>query len=349
MGGEYPAVVYGPGVLGADRLEAWVEESLADSPLYLRLGRVVVGDRHLLDLAGNASPGQPPLLPLFAAVHFLLLTGSDHPLAAYYPSVGGGSPPDDDVGAAFSDFCKRNRAELLELGRTRLVQTNEVARAAVLVLGLGVVAARIGGPVGVIELGASAGLLLRWDRYRYEYGSAGALGDAGSLVKISCVPRGPTPPLVPAVMPEAAWRVGIDLDPVDLSDPLAARWLEALVWPDQDQRRHRLLAAIDVALSHPVGVIEGDAVAELPGLMSQCPAETPLCVVHSMTLNQFSPESRDGLERVLSGAGRPVTRLSMEWIDAPGPVLTLVEYDRGRRSAIDLAEYHHHGDWIAWR
>jgi hypothetical protein len=336
-------------VLGADRLAAWVEESLADSPLYLRLGSVVVGDPYLLDLAAHAPTGQPPLLPLFAAVHYLLLAGSDHPLAGYYPSVGGGSAPDEEVGAAFSDFCRRNRSELTDLVSRRLVQTNEVARAAVLVLGLTAVAARGERPVAVIEVGASAGLLLRWDRYRYEYGPAGAVGDAGSPVRISCVPRGPTPPPVPAEMPEASWRAGVDLDPVDLSDPLAARWLEAQVWPDQNLRRVRLLAAIELARSHPVDLIAGDAVAELPGLTSRCPPEAAVCVVHSMTLNQFSPEARQDLERVLGSARRPVLRISMEWIGTPRPLLSIIEYDRGRRAVTDLAEYHHHGDWIAWR
>ena len=234
-----------------DRLAAWVEESLADSPLYLQLGRVVVGDPYLLDLAAHALAGQPPLLPLFAAVHYLLLARPDHPLAGYYPSVGGGSAPGEEVGVVFSDFCRGNRSELLDLVSTRLVQTNEVARAAVLVLGLSTVATRSEQPLAVIEVGASAGLLLRWDRYRHAYGAAGAVGDAGSPVRISCVPRGPTPPPVPAEMPQASWRAGVDLDPVDLSDPLAARWLEAQVWPDQNLRRVRLLAAIELARSHP--------------------------------------------------------------------------------------------------
>jgi hypothetical protein len=121
------------------------------------------------------------------------------------------------------------------------------------------------------------------------------------------------------------------------------------VWPDQNLRRVRLLAAIELARSHPVELIAGNAVTELPGLIPRCPPETAVCVFHSMTLNQFFPEARQDLERVLGWAGRPVLRLSMEWIGTRRPVLSLVEYDEGRRAVTDLAEYHHHGDWIAWR
>ena len=326
-----------------------MEQSLGDSPLYLRLGRQVVADPHLFALAGEAPPGQPGVLPLFAAVHFLLLGGGDHPLSGYYPSLGGATRPDGDLGRLFADYCRRHRAELIHVMETRRVQTNEVARAAVLLLGLNVIAARTELPLAVIEIGASAGLLLRWERYHYDFGPAGAVGDARSAVRIDCGLRGTISPPVPAVIPEANWRLGVDLDPVDPVDPLAAKWLEALVWPDQDRRRTRLLAAIEVAQSHPVDLVAGDAVVALPGLIARCPPDTALCVFHSMVLNQFTPEARNDLEVVFRGAGRPLSRLWMEWIGGPQPLLSLIEYDGGRRSSTDLANYHHHGDWVAWR
>ncbi len=313
------------------------------------MGRQVVADPHLLDLAAAAPPSQPGVLPLFAAMHFLLLGGADHPLTAYYSSLGGGSPPDDHLGVVFSDFCRQNRTELVHLIKTRRVQTNEVARAAVLMLGLGVVAARTERPLAVIEIGASAGLLLRWDLYYHDFGPAGAVGDAGSPVRINCGLRGTVRPPVPAVMPAATWRMGMDLDPVNPADPLAARWLEALVWPDQDRRRARLLAAIEVARTHPVDLVAGDALVDLPGMIAQCPPDTALCVFHSHVLNQFTPEARNDLEVVFVEAARPLWRLWMEGIGGPQPLLSVVEYDRSRRSVSDLANYHQHGEWIAWR
>ena len=68
-----------------------------------------------------------------------------------------------------------------------------------------------------------------------------------------------------------------------------------------------------------------------------------------MVLNQFTPEARNDLDAVFREAGRPLSRLWMEWIGGPQPLLSLIEYDGGIRSSTDLANYHHHGDWVAWR
>ena len=63
-------------------------------------------------LDGAPLPQRRPLL-LLAAVHFLLLSGAEHPLAAFYDTVGvvrgmptTGSRPRGDVAAAFADFCR---------------------------------------------------------------------------------------------------------------------------------------------------------------------------------------------------------------------------------------------------
>ena len=59
--------------------------------------------------------------------------------------------------------------------------------------------------------------------------------------------RGHRPLPVPAAHPEVAWRGGVDLNPLDVADPDAMAWLEILVWPEQDERRERLRAAVEVA------------------------------------------------------------------------------------------------------
>ncbi len=41
-------------------------------------------------------------------------------------------------------------------------------------------------------------------------------------------------------MPEVVVRVGVDLDPVDVTDADDARWLRACLWPDQPERLARL-------------------------------------------------------------------------------------------------------------
>ena len=61
------------------------------------------------------------------------------------------------------------------------------------------------------------------------------------------MPRTP----VPARLPRVVWRAGLDLKPVDLSDPGEVGWLEALVWPEQVDRLARLRAAIKIASQPP--------------------------------------------------------------------------------------------------
>ena len=73
-------------------------------------------------------------------------------------------------------------------------------------------------------------------------------------------------------LPEVAWRGGIDLNPLDVTDPDAMRWLETLVWPEQDDRRERLRHAIDVARADPPRLVRGDLLDELPALVAEAAA-----------------------------------------------------------------------------
>ena len=102
-------------------------------------------------------------------------------------------------------------------------------------------------------MGAAAGLCLLPDYYRYDY-RGHRIGDGE--VEFECAPHGPVP--LPANLPEVVWRAGIDLEPIDLDDESAVRWLEALVWPEEQDRLERLRGAIEVARRHRPRVIRGD-------------------------------------------------------------------------------------------
>ena len=106
---------------------------------------------------------------LLAAVHFLLLGGTTHPLADHYDTVrsligsGDGPPaagPSRDVVADFKDFCLRHRAELLALISVRSTQTNEVGRCTAILPALATIAGGYPGgeSLWLLDLGTSAGL-----------------------------------------------------------------------------------------------------------------------------------------------------------------------------------------------
>ena len=86
------------------------------------------------------------------------------------------------------------------------------------------------------------------DRYGYDYGRGSLVGPSMDQLDppvFSCVVNATTP--VPTAPPRVTWRAGLDLDPVDISDPSQAASLEALVWPEQSDRLAKLRAAVRIA------------------------------------------------------------------------------------------------------
>ncbi len=321
------------------------------APLYEALAEGVSGDDSILSLARGGEPGHPPVNLLFGAVHYLLLNGAEHPLRRFYASVGGREEP---AGAypVFVDFCRRHADAIRELVRTRRVQTNEVGRSGLLLPALFLAWERGGrSPLYLIEVGASAGLNLLFDRYRYAYSDGRECGPASPAV-IRTELRGPAACPVPPELPGIGGRVGIDLAPVDVTDPDAVRWMEALIWPDQVQRLDLLRAAAGLARKEPPRLVRGDALERVGELVNDAPATMPVCVFHSNAVYQMSEDWRTAFPARLAelGRDRDLMEVSLEWLgDDPGPRLELVGYRGGGRDAQSLADCDIHGAWMAWR
>ena len=221
-----------------------------DSPIYERIALAVADDREILDLLRQAPPAAHlPLAPLAAACS-LLLDGLDHPLGDVYDGRS-----DADPARLFIDLCRRHRTELMALLETRRVQTNDCGRSAIIGPALIWVAQRRPGPYCLVDVGASAGLNLLCDAYRLDYGPHGTTGPTDSSVRIACEVRGGDPPVADH-LPDLEERIGIDLAPIDVTDPADARWLLACVWPDSG-RAERVEASIRLALERPPALIEG--------------------------------------------------------------------------------------------
>jgi hypothetical protein len=330
------------------------------SPLYERLARRLAEDPVVpAALASLTAANQAPV-KLFAAVHRLLLDEPDHPLARIYRGEPG------DPWPPFRELLATRWDEVGELVRTRSIQTNEVGRTAGLVPALGVIAAELGEPLAVVEIGASAGLNLRFDRYAVDYGRSGRIGPAGAAVELACDVVGPLrPPLREA--PPAPWRVGVDLTPVDVRDPEQCRWLEACVWPDTPGRLEQLRAALADARRDPPPVRRGDAVTELPGLLAEAPPGTVPVVVSTWALAYLTPEARRSVYETVAAAGnvRDVALVTVEypqvtpWVPAPSraaaagrdrgaSLLGLATWQQGVARTRPLAWMQAHGRWIDW-
>lgn len=185
----------------------------------------------------------------------------------------------------------------------RTTQTNEVGRLATLVPALAQLQARLGGPLALLEVGTSAGLCLYPDRYDYAWPPLGSLTGSGGPLLTSPA-AGPLP--VPVRPVEVAWRGGIDLQPVDVADDRAVAWLEVCVWPEQQDRRDRLRAAVAVARADPPHLVQGDLVDLLPGQVAAAREHGPVVVLHSavaMYLDRARRQTFVDLMLDLVGAG----------------------------------------------
>lgn len=342
------------------------------SPLYDRICRTVAEREEVLDLVSEAPPrGHNPLL-LLAAVHYLLLDGLDHPLAAVYaagdePEAGAGSGTDADPGALFVDVCLQHRDQILGLLATERVNTNEVGRSAVIGPALTLVSQRLGVPLGHVDVGCSAGLNLLGDRYRMDYGSRGVTGPADAAVELHCEVLAGRPPIAEA-LPAIAARFGLDLAPTDVHDPHQFRWQLACVWPDTG-RLARTRRALEEARRHPLTLVPGDAVEQVGQVIAELPDDAVAVVTTTWVVGYFSLEQRAGFQEALAIASiagsRPVAWISaeshgvVEAIPSDGPpsddlgvecsVLGLVTYDDGLVVPELLGYTHPHGQTLDWR
>ena len=230
---------------------------------------------------------------------------------------------------------------------SRSTQTNEVGRLATLVPAFALVAPA---PVALVEVGASAGLNLFPDRYSYDWGS----GVVGSGPLLGASVSGPAP--LPASVPAVAWRGGVDLNPLDVTDDDAMRWLSYLVWPEHDERRARLETAVSIARAEPPAIVRGDLLDELPALVAAAAEHGPVVVFHSAVAAYLSVEDRARLHAMMTGL---VAEGACHWVSNEAPnvlpdvtaTAAVPDDVRGFVLGIDgraVALTHGHGAWLRW-
>lgn len=215
----------------------------------------------------------------------------------------------DDVYPGFKRWLHANWRAVAETVLSHATQTNEAARCA---LALPFLHA---GPLALLEVGASAGLCLYPDRYAYTYRSANdaVLGrlepHGGSTVEIDCeISESIT---LPDALPTVAWRAGIDLHPLDPRIPGDVDWLEALVWPEHEDRRQRVGAAARIAAADPPTMVSGDLIEELPALAASAPPHARLVVFHTAVIAYLDEDARARFVDT-------VTALDATWISIEG-------------------------------
>jgi hypothetical protein len=311
-------------VSSAENYRAFAGEARGRSPQYEELANGVAADQAVLAfLATLPAPKRQPNL-LFAAARYLLGEAPD--LSGLRALVSG--RPD-------------------ELSRTMLdrrTQTNEAARCATLLPAL----AALAQPLALIEVGCSAGLTLLPDKYSYDYGTRQLAGTDPQAPLLVCEPRGPVP--LPAVVPDVAWRAGLDLNPLDVTSDDDVRWLECLIWPGETGRLERLRAAVETARRDPPPLRQGDLLTDLPDLVREAPAGASVVVFHSAVLAYVSRAGRAAFAETIRSLG--VTWLANEspgvLPDLPAPPTDAHGFLLAENGTAVIAVTDSHGTWIEW-
>lgn len=295
------------------------------------------------DWPGEAGPMRDVVpLRLTGALHAMVASGQAAGLAAVYP-------PHDMVDVAEMvplvaetlAVCDDQIMEFLQFAP----QTNEVARAAVLIAGLSVVAQEVGLPLALHEIGASGGLNLNLDRFGYQLGDV-RLGDGTSGVQLAPAWEGQAPD----VMPVITARSGCDLNPIDVTDAAQALRLQSYVWPDQADRLARVKAAISIAQADPPRLDAMDAAAWVEALC-ETPVPEGVCrvLMHSIAMQYMPDTVQARITAAMEAAGARGDRLA--WVafelNAEGQAeLTLRIWPDGRRRV--LAQANPHVQWVKW-
>jgi len=309
-------------------------DAAGTSPLYARVAVALSASEEALRAIGSAPAGrrQPELV--LAALHDLALAGRAPALAAAYASGDG----DAAAGAAI-DALVRTSDAVAAVAARRKPRTFETARCAVLHPAVAEAARRAGAEaVGLVDVGASAGLDLQVDRVAISYGDEPTLGDPSSPVRLSCSVVGRRPvPVRP--MPEVVARVGVGTDPVDGSDPDDARWLRACVEPDRPERLAQLEAGLSLVATAPPLLLHGDPVELLPDAVARVPAAALPVVTTTWALSALPLERRlrflHRLDEV--AAGRPVAWVSVEGVGVAPAVPTLGDRRASGHSIVGVA------------
>jgi hypothetical protein len=287
------------------------------SPLYARLLRAAAEDADaggpVWDALGGhvaAGRGGALALRLMAAVHRRVLTGNAAELARFYPSAGGDAER-DGAWEAFRDVLSRQADAIAPLVALRC-QTNEVGRAAALAFGFLDVAATTAMPMRILEVGASAGLNLRWDRFRFGGGGA-SWGDAESPVDLTGL-WAEAPEHAEARV-EVVERRGCDMAPVDPTQPEGRLALQASVWADQLPRFARLRGALELASRVPATVDAASLESWLPGQLAASRPGLATVVYHSVVDEYLPEDARRAFHATLDEAGsRATAEAPLAWL-----------------------------------
>lgn len=293
-------------------------------------------------------------LRLAGALHAAALTGRDPKLAVEYPAARTDWSM-DRLWPIARDFLEREEAHVRDFMASP-PQTNETARAAGLACGFLWLADRSPQPFYMLELGASAGLNLHWDRFAYAHPPWRRAGVDGPMIPTRIDGAAPAWREI-----EIAARAACDQNPLDASDEDDRLRLRAYIWADQAERMERLNAAMDLARAAGVKPARADAAEWVRHRLAGELPEGTTVVYHSIFYQYPPRDAREAIRNAIEEAGsRTTADRRLAWVrfelsaviggerEIVRYVLNVVHWTAGARSEATLADVDPHGRFLTW-
>ena len=330
-----------------------------DSPFYAGLFGCALADLEpgtpfweVLDTwRGNPATALLPLR-ILGALHDLVIAGRAEALAAEFPRPG--FPGDAKTAWPLVNELITNEWNFIASRLDDQVQTNEIRRCSALLPGFLEIARRAERPLRLAELGASAGLNLCWDTYRYRLGTH-EWGNEASAIALETDWTGDPPPNARV---EIADRKGCDLSPLDMQNEDDRRRLRSFVWPDQPERMDRLSAAIDAAANERLDIVKMSAGDFVDQILSERRDGEATVIYHSIMWVYVPEAERDAITRAITQAGEsatansPLAWLRMEAVEINAAALWLDYWPDASEAEGHirerLAHCHFHGTSVNW-
>ena len=279
-------------------------------------------------------------LRLAGALHALARRGDYPDLTNLYPP---NRLPDAETLTKVAMNAIRDRDGEVEQWLDYPPQTNEVARSAILYPGLMQIAAETGLPLGLYEIGCSAGLNLIPDKYTFRLADVTA-GRTGSTVVLAPDWQGASPN---GAEPLIISRRGCDRNVLNVRDPAHCERIVSYVWPDQVDRIDRVSAALELARTDPPRLEQADAADWIESVIEDDESPGMVRVVfHSIAYQYFGEEAQCRIAARIEDVGnkatadRPLAWLSFEQFEDQGPRLLLRLWPTGECRVLGFGDAH---------
>ena len=253
-------------------------------PFYSALLKELEDDHLALELLASVRESQRNPMLVLAALQLAALRGHVV-LAPIYDDARRGELRRPKSAAHRVVTALRDEPDLVRGELWRSTQTNEPGRSAVL---QAVVADLVRGDesVNVLEVGASAGINLRFDQFPVRDHD-----DANPLTLV-CDDRSEIDRS--QALPQVNERVGIDLNPLSLANEDDRLWLKACLWAEE-RRRHERFDAIVAAYEHwpSATILRGSVRERLNDAIARCATGDTTIIVNTWTVAYFSKDERE--------------------------------------------------------